>query len=36
MPSKPIAAVKAAAPKKINVSAGVIDGNKLLGGYRNI
>jgi len=30
-PSKPIAAVKAAAPKKINVSAGVIAGNKLGG-----
>jgi len=30
-PSKPIAAVKAAAPKKIAVSAGVMAGNKLVG-----
>ena len=30
-PSKPIAAVKAAAPKKIAVAAGVIAGNKLAG-----
>jgi hypothetical protein len=30
-PSKPVAAVKAAAPKKIAISAGVIAGNRLAG-----